>query len=71
MEPFRVLQHVQHKSHFLSSQLLFDSLERMLHTGPKIDLLGRSPARDVTVELGDGLNLLDPRVDVGLEFVEE
>lgn len=71
MEPFRVLQCIQHKSHFLPSQLLLDSLKRVLHTEPEIYFLRRSSTGDVAIELGDGLNLLDPRVDVSLEFVEE
>ena len=71
VEPLRVLEDVERKNDRLAPKLLLDPLEGLLHAEPKVDLLTCHTARDVAVELGDVLNLLDPAVDFALELVEE
>lgn len=71
VESLRVLEDIEGKNDRLAPKLLLDSLEGLLHAEPEVDLLTRSPARDVAIELGDVLDLLDPAVDFALELVEE
>ena len=71
VETLGVLEHTEGKVHFVAAQLRINALESMFHAEPEVDLLRRGAGFDITAELGDGLNLLDPGVDVCLELVEE
>jgi len=71
MEPLGVLEDVESESNALAVELTGDSLQSSFHAEPEVDLLRSRSRRDVPIELGDGLNLLDPRVDVRLKLVEE
>jgi hypothetical protein len=55
----------------IAAQLILDALERLLHAQPEVDLLARRARGNVAIELGDVLDFLDPRVDLGLNLVEE
>lgn len=55
----------------LAAKLRFDSFERLLHAEPEVDLLTSSTTCDITIELGNVLNLFDPAVDLSLQLVEK
>lgn len=71
MEALGVLEDVEGEDDRVAPKLLLDAFEGFLHAEPKVNLLARGAARDVAVELGDVLDLLDPAVDFALELVEE
>jgi hypothetical protein len=71
MKSLGMLQNIHRQSDLLAFELRIDALEGILHTEPEIDFLRCCTGRDIPWKLGDCLNLFDPRVDVGLKFVEE
>ena len=71
MEPLGVFEDVESESDALAVELAGDSLESSFHTEPEVDLLRSCSRRDIPIELGHRLDLLDPRVDVRLKLVEE
>ena len=71
MESFGMFEDVQGQGYFFSCQLRFNAFQGVLYAEPKIDFLRSGSRRDVSRQLGDGLDLLDPRVDVRLKLVEE
>lgn len=71
MEPLRMLQHIQCQHNRLTPQLSLNPLQRPLHAQPEVDFLGGGPGGDVSVEFGDGLDLFDPGVYVGLKLIQE
>jgi hypothetical protein len=66
-----VLENVEGERDLVAAELRLDTLNRVLHADPKVDLLRRRAGGHVARELGDTLDLLDPRVDVALQLVEE
>lgn len=71
VEALGVLEDVERELDGFALELLLDALERLLHAEPEVDLLTRRAARDVAAQLGHGLDLLDPAVDLALQAVEE
>lgn len=71
MKTLRIAEAVHDHVDLLAPELGLDALERALKTEPEVNLLGGRAGSDVAVELGDGLNGLDPGVDVRVQRVEE
>ena len=71
METLRIAEAVHDHVDLLAPELGLDALERTLETEPEVDFLGGRAGGDVAIELGDGLNGLDPGVYVRVQRVEE
>lgn len=71
VEALRVLEDIERELDRVALELLLDPFERLLHPEPKIDFLTRRAARDVPAQLGHGLDLFDPAVDLALQAVQE
>lgn len=71
VEPLRMLEDIQRQRNFLAPQLRLDPLQRVLHAQPEVDLLRGGSGSDIARQLRDRLDLLDPRVDIGLQLVEK
>ena len=70
-ETFRVPETIHHHVDLVTSQLVLDTLQCTLQAQPEVDLLRRGSGANIASELGDGLDRLDPLIDMALKGVEE
>lgn len=67
----RISEAFHHHVHLIAAQLCLNTLQCPFKTQPEINLLRRGTRGNITRELGNRLDSLDPYVDVSVQSVEE
>lgn len=71
MESLRVPETIHDHVDLLTPELGLNAFKCALQTEPEVDLLRRGSGANIASELGDGLDRLDPLIDMALKGVEE